>query len=209
MEDPRLSDPVKLALLAAALFILALRDVRIFGHPIPDWLKFLFLVSGAVFAFFAIIDSISYMMKLFALRVEDIREAWFRPSAELARELRGLNPEAVSIVGRHDILKIVGMVSESGPLWAIKCPDGKDIPWEFIDEFLRKSQETEPYLWPIREADQIPGNWPSAARMATSVTDLILHPPTGGDWAMPAAGRYAAKLVIPLPVLAAKFGVEL
>ncbi len=204
-----MSDPVKLALLAAALFILALRDVRFFGHPIPEWLKFLFLVCGIVFGFFAVIEAVSYMMKIFAMRVEDIREAWYRPPAELARELRGLSSEAVGIVGRHDILKIVGMVSDSGPLWTIKCPDGKDVPWEFIEAFFVKSQETEPYLWPIREADQIPGSWPNAARLATSVTELILHPPTGGDWALPASGRYAAKLVIPLPVLAAKFGVEL
>jgi hypothetical protein len=199
MPPPQLREPVLLFLFAALLGSLAWKVTWW-----SEWLR-MFLVFGAsIFLFFGIASTINLVAFVSAARIRELNRARVAGVHDLAIALKGLTPKQTDMVARHDVIEIAGILGNDSLEWTIHAPGG-DIPWEFMVDFLRKSQETEPYLWPIRKHDEL--DWQDSENQCTIATNLLIHSREG--WAEKAAGPYSAKLTTSLELVAAYFGVEL
>ena len=108
--------------------------------------------------------------------------------------------QQTELVSRHDIVAISGLIGSEGVEWTIRAPGG-DIPWDFMSDFLDKSKETNPYLWPVRKHDEM--DWQNSEHLCSLATDLI----KAQGWAEKSSGPYAARLTTDLGLVAGKFGL--
>lgn len=199
MPPPRLRDPIWLFLIAALLAAVAWKVTWL-----ADWLRAFFMFCVLIFIFFGIMSAANLISFVSAIRIREMGRARIAAPEALALALKGLTPAQTDMVARHDVIEIAGILNNDGIIWNIKAPGG-DIPWEFMGDFLRKSQETEPYLWPIRQHDEL--DWQDSEHLCTISTNLLIHSPEG--WAEKAAGPYSARLTTSLELVVAHFRVEM
>jgi hypothetical protein len=141
---------------------------------------------------------------MFSVRLGEFNKAKAAGAMTIAFAIQGLTSKQTDIVARHDVIALYGIMGEEGLVWNIRAPGG-DLPYEFMKDFLRKSKETEPYLWPVRKHDVF--DWSNSEELCKIATDLLVY--NSRDWAVKAAGPYSAELTKPLGLVAAYFGVEL
>jgi len=196
-DIPRLRDPILLFLVAALFATVALKATFL-----PDWVRTLFMFAAAIFGLGGVLTAVNWIAYNFGVRLREINKAKIEGMYSLACAFQGLTMRQTELVARHDVTEIAGILGQDEIVWNIRAPGG-DIPWDFMADFLSKSTETQPYLWPIRKHDDM--DWQNSEHLCTIATDLIIH----RDWAKRAAGPYAAKLSTSLEVVAAKLGVEL
>ena len=102
-----------------------------------------------------------------------------------------------------ELVESIGLVTmslvpgEQEPILFVDVPGGR-VPHEAVQDFLRQSVETAPYLMPVRRGGQ---PW----RDAVLITSLLI----AHGWAERASGPHAAKLTVPLEQVAAALWVEL
>lgn len=195
---PRGRDPILLFLLAALLAALALRVTWL-----PDWLRAFLMLCAIVFGAAGALTGWNWIAYNASYRIRELSRARVAGSYLLSTGLHGLTIKQTDLVARHDVIEIAGILGPDGVVWNIKAPGG-DIPWDFMADFLRKSRETEPYLWPVRKHDEM--GWQDSEHLCTLSTDLLIHSPEG--WAEKAAGPYSARLTTSLDLVMAYFGVE-
>jgi hypothetical protein len=191
IDIPKLREPVIYSLAAALLFIAALKLDRL-----PDWARLASTATATIFAAAAFVSGWNWIASQFAARLDEINRAKVAGLAQAAGALRGLTGAQTDLVARYDVTAISMIVDEQMPVWMVRGLT-REIPFVLVEEFLAKSVETYPYLFPIRNF----GNEVYAAE----ITNLI----KSKGWADPAAGIYSAKLTKPLEWVAERFGVEL
>jgi len=190
MDAPRLRDSVLYLLVSALCAYLA------------DRYESLLAVAGTViFGSAGVVMLVNWMVHEYSLRLRDVNKAKTEGTTTIAYALKGLTMQQTDIVARHDMVTIAGLVGSDGVQWVIKAPGG-DIPWRFMVDFLVKTQETNPYLFPIRRHDEF--DWPNSEQLCTLATNLI----KSCGWAERASGPYAARLTTSLAVVAGKFGLD-
>lgn len=201
MYDPRMRDPV-LLLLAAAFFA----AVALWTTPgsLPEWLKLLMALCAIILGVMGVFALLDWLFFRFASRLQEINQARIAPALALAKALRGLSAAQTDIVNRHDVANVVGRYGNGRVHWVVRCLT-MDVPLGFVEDVLRASRQTWPYLWPVRQPEPFSEEWVRADQMLKSLTDSLV------SWklAEKASGPYAAKLMEPLSVVAQRFGVEL
>jgi hypothetical protein len=114
----------------------------------------------------------------------------------LANALKGLTTFQTEAILAGEKVAMQLVPADDEPLLFVRGLT-RSIPHSFVEEFLTKSQLTEPYLYPVREA----GN----EEFATDLTNLIVS----RGWADKAVGPLSAKLTRPLSWVAMRFWVEM
>lgn len=204
-NEPKMSTWV-MAALASAFFAI----VAYYSPERLLWLRMLSLLVAIIFGVVFVVSALDWMVYRTSERIRDIEMSRVAGVVQLAHAMQGLNTNALDIVARHDVTKIVGLVGETEILWVVKCPD-MDVPFDFVQEYLIWSQNTAPYLWPISQAHMVgvyskeDKPWPNCERLATAFTDLLVKIE---QLAEPAIGPQPAKLKVPLERVAKKYGVE-
>jgi len=174
---------------------------------LPDWVRMLLQILAILFVVIAIITTLDWSTHQATARMKEYNYARTSHAVQLASALKGLTIRQTEIVARYDVLEARGLMGEDGRIaWTIAAPGG-DIPLAFIQDFLILSKETAPYLFPIREHEEIKKRfeWRNAESMAKATTDLFIY--TLG-WADKATGPYPAKLNRSLDWVLPKFGVN-
>ena len=197
MPPPKLRDPILLFLVAALFATVALKATFL-----PDWLRTFLMLCAMIFGLSGVVTASNWVMYMAGLRIREINKARIEGAYSLAMALHGLTMRQTELVARHDVIEIGGILGQEDIAWTIRAPGG-DLPWEFMEEFLIKSKETQPYLWPIRKHDEM--DWQNSEQLCTIATNLI----RSRGWAERASGPYAAKLTTDLGLVVAKFGVDL
>ena len=194
---PRGRDPILLFLLAALFAALALRVTWF-----PDWLRAFLMLCAVIFGAAGALTGWNWIAHNASYRISALSKARVQGSYVLAVALQGLTIKQTDLVARHDVVGISGIVGDKEVEWTIRAPGG-DIPWGFMADFLEKSIETDPYLWPVRKHDEL--GWPDSENLCTITTDLI----KSKGWAERSSGPYAARLTTALGIVAGKFRVGL
>jgi hypothetical protein len=200
MDYPRLRDPLLSALAAVICFSMALAATRA-----PDWLRMFLTACGIVFATAAVITGLDFVLARFADRLSEIDAARTAGATRLASAMRGLTMTQTDFVMRQSAVTVSGLLSDVAPMWVVRGPT-VDIPLDFIADFLEKSAESYPYLWPERKAAEIgegEQTWSNARQYCVEATNLIVS----NGWAQRAVGPYAAMATVGLDVLRAHLGV--
>ena len=195
MIPPRLRDPILLFLVAALFATVALKATFL-----PDWVRTFMMFCAAIFGAAGIATALNWVTYMTGVRLKELNKAKVEGIAFAAFALKGLTIQQTELVARHDIIAISGIVGADEIAWTIRAPGG-DIPWDFMSEFLEKSKDTAPYLWPVRKHDDL--GWENSEYLCTLATDLI----KSQGWAEKASGPYAARLTTDLGLVAGKFGV--
>lgn len=187
----------------------ALIIVLMVGIPsVPYWLNLFLVILMGMFgltAFFTTLDWLTYRV---SLRMRDLGEAHVYPAVMLANAVRDLTVDKTDLIRRYSAVEISALAAEHGPIWNVQCLT-RNVPWEFVVDFLSKSVESDPYLWPVREAGEIgktlddDRGWPNSEMLATEVTNFIIS----RGWAAKSTGPFAAKLTQPLNIVAGYFGI--
>jgi hypothetical protein len=206
-QYPRLTTPILLLLLAALFGALAA-----YGTKMPDWLRVFLVACAFVFGFFGVLSLLDWIAARFADRLESIQAAKVYSAVMVANALHGLSQAQTEIVAKFGMVEARGLMGENQIFWTIQAPGG-DIPWECIADFVMQSDKTKPHLWPISQHDIFsadPYRWQDfrgyggAEQLCTRITDLFIH----RGWAEKESGPYAARLIVPLNVVAKYFRVE-
>ena len=196
IAPPRLRDPILLFLVAALFATVALKVTFL-----PDWLRTFFMACAFIFGVWGTLTALNLLTYWTGLRIKEINKARYEGTTALAYAIKGLTMQQTELVARHDVLAISGILGDDDIIWEIRAPGG-DIPWDFMADFLEKSVETQPYLWPVRKHEHL--GWPNSEHLCAITTDLI----KSKGWAEKSSGPYAAKLTTSLEIVASKFRVE-
>jgi hypothetical protein len=195
MSEPRLRDPILLFLIAALFVAIALKV-----SFLPDWMRAFLVACAVIFGVAGAATALNWLSHMTSIRIKEINKARVEGSRALAFAIQGLTMQQTELVARHDIVAISGLIGNEGIEWTIRAPGG-DIPWGFMSDFLDKSKETNPYLWPVRKHDEL--NWQNSEHLCSLATDLI----KSQGWAERASGPYAARLTTDLGLVAGIFGM--
>ncbi len=168
---------------------------------LPDWLRALLMFGAIIFGAAGVVTAWNWITYNAAYRIGELSKARVAGPYLLSVGLSGLSAKQTDLIARHDIVGISGIVGDDDITWTIHAPGG-DIPWQFMADFLEKSTETDPYLWPIRKHEEM--GWPDSENLCTITTNLIKHK----GWAEPSSGPYTARLTTALGIVAGKFQVE-
>ena len=181
----RLSNPIILLILAALSGTLAMK-----AETLPDWGRLFLILCAIILGIAGVIGMIDLVTILYIDRIRDLGFARLRPTMELANSLIGQSPGSLDLLSRHAILDVRGLLGEDQVLWTVKFLHG-DMPLDFIGLFLTMSQDTAPFLWPVRRHDEIVfKDYVNVEDKLTQCTkEFILR-----GWAEQHAGPYAAKL---------------
>ena len=196
MSEPRLRDPILLFLVAALFATIALKATFL-----PDGLRAFLMACSFIFGVAGAVTALNLLAHMASIRIKEINRARVEGSRALAFAIQGLTMQQTELVARHDIVAISGLIGSEGVEWTIRAPGG-DIPWDFMSDFLNKSQETKPYLFPIRRHDEL--DWRNSEQLCSLATDLI----KAQGWAERASGPYAARLTTDLGLVARVFGLS-
>lgn len=132
------------SILAVILFLPA-----IYAPTWPTAVRSVLLVCGIVFAFFAGLELVNWIMQAYIARQRDIKRndsvntetINLEKRIELARAMRQLPPEAWNAIQNYGPL-VSALAGSAGPLAGLKTGDA-EIPYTFIDVFFAKSTELE------------------------------------------------------------------
>lgn len=180
---------------------------------IPDasrfaWLKPFLIVVAIVFAAVFIVTAWDWFMHVRAERLREIEAARAYAAVMVAQAVRGLTGSQVDIVSRYGLIEVEGLLGQNQVLWTIRAPGG-NIPLEYLSDFLWQSRQTRPNLWPIRKHDIFSTEefaWKcNTEEMSARITDFLV----GRDYAAPASGNNAARLLVSLEEVANVFGIDL
>ncbi len=164
----------------------------------------MFLVAAVwVFAYFGLVSHIDWIYFEAPNRIRERGKAKFAGIVAAGEALGGLNSNAIDLIARRDVLEIGAQLRQDS-VWRVIHAPGGDVPEEFMYEFLVKSLETEPYLWPVREHDVF--EWPESEKLCTLATDCLIHQPV--NLARKAAGTHSAELKMSVEIALAYFGWE-
>lgn len=191
MDYPKLRTPL-LAFIIAALCVALVLKARF----LPDWLRLFLTCLAFILGFVGIITLGDWIAHNFAERIKEINRARTLGLVLVSNALRDMSPDTAAHVLALDTTYISMIAEETGPVFFVRCLS-RDVPFVFVEDFLEKSRESDPFLWPVRES----GN----KEYAQALTNLII----ARGWADKAEGPLSAKLIKPLPWVAGKFGVEL
>jgi hypothetical protein len=148
-----------------------------------------------VFAYFGLVSHIDWAHHTGSKRIEERDKARVAGTTGLALALNGLPLKAIEYMNRNDLIKIGSYLRKDG-VWKVIHAPGGDIPEEFMYDFLVKSTETEPYLWPVREHDVFAPKWgregekQNPEELCKLATDCLTHNPV--NLAYKAAGNHSA-----------------
>ncbi len=196
--SPNFQKPLWLFLTAALLASIA------WGvDTLAVWQRMFLVAAVWIFAYLGLVTHVNWVYHEATNRIRERGKAKFAGIEVAGAALRGLNSTAIDLIARHDTLKIGAYLSRDSVLRVIHAPGG-DIPEEFMYEFLVKSLETEPYLWPVREHDVF--DWPKSEEMCERITDCLIYEPV--NLARKAAGNHAAELKVSVEIALAYFGWE-
>lgn len=196
--DPKKSDWLLSYLAAALSFSLSWKLTRI-----PEWFSFFLLLVAVVFLSSGFLNMINWQRHENARRVKAMSLAKTAGQTAMGHAFKGLPYKAIDMIARHDATEIRAILGNNDEfVWVISAPGG-DIPWLFMAEFLERSLETFPYLFPVRNHHEF--DWPNSEELCTIATNFIKWK----GWAKPAVGNRAAELTTSLEVVAAKLRIEL
>lgn len=191
MDYPKLKTPL-ICLVAAALFLaLTVRE-----RGLPDWARFFMALLALVFGTVGIITLADWLVYNAGNRLREFNLARTSGAVSLANALRGLTTFQTEAILAGEKVAMQLIPGDADPILFVRGLT-RSIPWDFVQEFLEKSQLTAPYLYPVRES----GN----EAFATDFTNLVVSL----GWADKATGPFSAKLNKPLPWVAARFWVTL
>jgi hypothetical protein len=190
-DFPKLRTPL-LCLIAAAFFLAA----AVKGDKLPDWARLGAAGAALVFAIVGIVSLADWIANHAAGRLREINEARTCGAVALANALKGLTLAQTQAVMAGEKVAMRLIPGDDEPALYIQGMT-EQIPWDFAQEFLTLSMETDPFLYPVRQA----GN----ERYATDLTNLI----KARGWATTAVSNTSARLTKPLRWVAARFWVEL
>ena len=190
-DYPKLRTPLICLILAALLVAIALK-----GRELPDWVRLATALLALVFGVTGVITLADWIMYNANNRLRELSQARTYGAVVLAKALQGLTTFQTEAILAGEKVAMQLVAADDEPILFVRGLT-RSIPWDFVDEFLTKSQLTDPYLYPVREA----GN----EAYATDLTNLIV----ARGWADKAAGPFSAKLTKPLPWIAKRFWVEL
>lgn len=161
---------------------------------------------GCIFTAVFLVTALDYGIARFAEWKRSVGQARVYPAVQFAYALKGLTMAQTDLVQRQMETIIFGIPGDPGPEWYIRG-NTMDIPLLFVMDFFEWSQQTAPYLWPVRDGHLIGGGdgWKNGVQYAQDLTNLLVK----NGYAAPAAGNNAALLVEPLPKVAKNFGVEM
>jgi len=164
----------------------------------------MFLAITTIFVFvFGLVSYTNWIYHEATNRIRERGKAKFAGIEAAGTALKGLNSTAIDLIARHDALKIGAYLSKDSVLRVIHAPGG-DIPEDYMYEFLVKSLETEPYLWPVRDHDVF--DWPKSEKMCERITDCLIYEPV--KLARKAAGSHSAELKVSVEIALGYFGWE-
>lgn len=188
-QRPKLVMPI-ISLILAALF------TALNVNSLPEWVALFTVMLAVMFSVFGLFTTVDWLVYVLSERMRDVNTARTWGAVTLANALRGLTSAQTEAVMSGEKVAMEMIANDDEPLLMVRGLT-RSIPWDFVDEFLTKSQLTAPYLYPIREM----GN----EAYATDLTNLIV----ARGWADKAAGPFSAKLTKPLTWVAARFWVQL
>lgn len=191
IDYPKLRTPV-MALVFAALFV----AVSWKAKEMPDWVRLFTALLAVIFAATGLVTLADWIAHNTAERLQEINTARTWGAVSLAGALKGLTQAQTEAVFAGEKVAMSMIPGDEEPILYVRGLT-RAIPWDFVEEFLQRSQMTEPFLFPIREA----GN----EEMATDLTNLIVS----RGWADKAVGPFSAKLTKPLEWVARRFWVSL
>jgi hypothetical protein len=182
-----LKEFIACALISATSFICAEIAKVYFGIELA---RLLMLIVSGIFALVTVALGVNETARATVQHVKDLRYAWFKPSIDFAHSLRGLPPYGMELVGKFSFLEISGLLGDQGLLWTVRFAGG-DVELELIRQFLVMSQETEPFLFPIREHGHFAfRDWVDVEAKLTILTNGIIS----RGWADRSAGPFPTKL---------------
>lgn len=154
-------------------------------------LCYLFLLAGIL----QLANNVAYHT---GQRIREINTARVLHITQVAHAVQGLTTgRQLELVEAMGLVTMSLVVGEQQPILFVDVPGGR-VAHETVQDFLRQSIETVPYLSPVRRGGQ---PW----REAEKLTALII----AHGWAEKASGPHAAKLTVPLEQVAAALWVEL
>jgi hypothetical protein len=181
MNEPPITTPIILCLIAAVCLMIAWKD----GPLIPDWLRFLLIAGGFILAFFAAVKTVELLIYSWGYRAAAViyqisRAKAITPDSEVLRQLGQLQDYQAEIYLKRTSA-LVGVPGVAGPTMFYDV-DGEMIPADFVTEYLEKSQA---HLKPVRDYSE--GS--SGRKWATAITDFYVK----RGLARPAIGNQAAQ----------------
>jgi hypothetical protein len=188
---PRLQVPI-VCFIFAALFLALVVKVK----PMPEWIRMFLalmaLVLGTI-GLFTLVDWVSYVATERVRAYQIAKSTAIRMVAQAVRELTASQTEAVFALDQTYITLIA---DEAGPVFLVRTLS-RDVPFSAVEEFLQRSADTRPFLYPVREF----GN----KEWAAAITNLIV----ARGWAERGVGPMPAKATRDIAWIAARFGVSL
>jgi hypothetical protein len=128
MDEPKLTTPIILVLVAALLLCIAWYD----KGRLPDWLIAFLIVSGLVFLVWGFFLTVNYMTFTYALRLEDIQTATASADVALANAVSRLTPEQVKVM-QSNRLTVKMLAGNYGPVYSVIL-NTHDVPLGFVAE---------------------------------------------------------------------------
>lgn len=193
MSEPKLATPL-ISFLLAALCVAVVLKVRFSSEW--EWLRLFLGFVAFILGIVGIMTLSDWIIHNTSKRLSELERARTYGLVLVANAIKELTPSQVGEVMTLNRAYISILADEQGPIFFVRCL-ARDVPFVFVEDFLRQSQKSEPYLWPVRES----GNKDYAA----ALTNYII----ARGWADKAEGPLAAKLTKPLDWVAGKFGVDL
>ena len=190
MDTPKLWIPIVSFLIAALLLALVLKT------QLPDWVRFWLASVAVICGFVGLITALNWISFNSAARIRDLADARTYGARAMATAIRDMSSSKAEAILSMNQTYIEMIVDEADPIFVVRTLTGV-VPFEFVQEYLELSLQTDPYLWPERETS----NW----RWAKSLTDLMI----AKGWAEHGAGNMPAKTLKDLSYIARRFGVAL